>query len=263
MDNLAKENVWEGCILQKPYKLCDLRPAYGEMFQDYLKDYDFWGHCDMDLVFGDIRNFITEEILIKYDRVGINGPFTLYRNTKEVNSCYWQIGDIKEIFTKQTPFGYDEWGGQKGTTPYWLSHWPDKIYSEIHFDNLQPYHYSFVSSKVLQSKSGMKNVMYSYDKGKLYRIGTINSKVRKEETLFVHLQKRPIIINTTETDRFSIIPPGKFVDYIQDVSRLYLLLKIRDGAFWAYYTRLRNKINRLLGKAEWQNTVLLPNQDLW
>ena len=31
--------------------------------------YDFWGHCDMDLIWGDIRNFITEDVLSKYDKI--------------------------------------------------------------------------------------------------------------------------------------------------------------------------------------------------
>ena len=63
--------------LEKPYKLCDFRPAYGEVFYDYIKDYDFWGYCDTDLVWGDLRKFFTEEIL------EINGK-ELFRRTENV-----------------------------------------------------------------------------------------------------------------------------------------------------------------------------------
>ena len=38
--------------LNTPYKLCDYKVAYGEAFADDLKDYDFWGYCDMDLMWG-------------------------------------------------------------------------------------------------------------------------------------------------------------------------------------------------------------------
>ena len=41
--------------------MCDYKVAYGEMFQDYIKEYDFWGHCDMDMIFGE-ENFINEII---------------------------------------------------------------------------------------------------------------------------------------------------------------------------------------------------------
>ena len=32
-------------ILDKPYKLCDYRVAYGEIFEEELEKYDFWGYC--------------------------------------------------------------------------------------------------------------------------------------------------------------------------------------------------------------------------
>lgn len=55
--------VW----LEKPYKLCDFRPLYGEIFSNYVDGYDFWGYCDCDLIFGDIRKFLTEELLSTKD----------------------------------------------------------------------------------------------------------------------------------------------------------------------------------------------------
>src|SRR5688572_18268972 len=43
-----------------PYKLCDFKPAYGLLFSDLLKEYEFWGHGDIDVIFGNIRSFITK-----------------------------------------------------------------------------------------------------------------------------------------------------------------------------------------------------------
>ena len=60
-----------------PYKLCDFKPAYGYLFQEYIKKYDFWGHCDNDLILGDIRHFLTDDILGKNDRLLTRGHFTL------------------------------------------------------------------------------------------------------------------------------------------------------------------------------------------
>ena len=53
--------------IEYPYKLCDFKPAYGFLFPDIVKKYDFWGHGDIDVVYGDIRNFMTEELLNTYD----------------------------------------------------------------------------------------------------------------------------------------------------------------------------------------------------
>ena len=67
-------------LLERPYKLCDFKPAYGEIFADELKGYDFWGHCDIDLVWGNIRKFYTDDVLNQYEKVGFNGHSNLYKN---------------------------------------------------------------------------------------------------------------------------------------------------------------------------------------
>lgn len=74
--------------LQTPYKFCDFRPAYGEIFADLLKGYDFWGHCDVDMLWGDVKSFITDSILEKYDKIQYMGHFVLYRNCDLMNSLY-------------------------------------------------------------------------------------------------------------------------------------------------------------------------------
>ena len=49
--------------LLKPYKLCDFRPSYGEIFKEQLVGYDYWGFCDIDLIWGDLRKFLTDDLL--------------------------------------------------------------------------------------------------------------------------------------------------------------------------------------------------------
>ena len=52
-------------VLNRPYKLCDYKAAYGDIFKNELTGYDYWGMCDLDLVWGNIREFLTDEILEK------------------------------------------------------------------------------------------------------------------------------------------------------------------------------------------------------
>ena len=99
--------------LEKPYKLCDFRPAYGEIFSEDIKEYDFWGHCDIDLFWGDIRQFITDDILDRYDRVLTRGHCGLYRNTEEVNSWYKTLPSCgyqgyKDVFQSMESRCFDE-----------------------------------------------------------------------------------------------------------------------------------------------------------
>ena len=50
--------------LNKPYKLCDYRPSFGYVFDEELKDYEFWGYCDLDEVLGDIMYFLNDDLTI-------------------------------------------------------------------------------------------------------------------------------------------------------------------------------------------------------
>ena len=60
---LASKKLGFALNINCPYKLCDFKPAYGFLFPELIKDYDFWGHGDLDVVYGNIRNFMTKEIL--------------------------------------------------------------------------------------------------------------------------------------------------------------------------------------------------------
>lgn len=263
VETLAKKYVWEGSIISKPYKMCDYKVAYGEMFQEYIKEYDFWGHCDADMIFGNIRNYVTDELLDKYDRLGVDGFFSLFRNNPEINCIYRKAGDIKEIFTDQKPFGFDEWGlNHNGTAHHWMNNLKDRVWLDKVFDNLAPYHYGFFSGTVRKFNLGIKKIMFSFENGKLFRYGIKDGKVVKDESLYVHIQKRPVYVETPVSDFFSIVPPGRFVPYVKNITPFYLRTHVREGRLWTYYTLIRNKINKIFGQPAWSNTVLFPNQDM-
>ena len=67
--------------LERPYKLCDFRPAFGEIFADELAGYDFWGHSDLDVIFGRIRDHLPAAAF-EADKILFNGNFSLYRNSR-------------------------------------------------------------------------------------------------------------------------------------------------------------------------------------
>lgn len=96
-----------------PYKLCDFRPAYGEIFKDIIKGYDFWGHADMDVVWGNITTFITNDMLAHYDVINsrhdyITGAFCLFKNNSFINGLYKTSRDYKKIFSSSEHFCFDE-----------------------------------------------------------------------------------------------------------------------------------------------------------
>ncbi|KAA6438908.1 hypothetical protein FEM33_15160 [Dyadobacter flavalbus] len=110
---LAEEKLRFRVSLDRPYKICDFRPAFGLIFADYLKGSRFWGTCDVDILLGDIRKFITEDLLSRYDvitakREYLIGHFTLYRNTRKVNYLFKKSPHYLRVFQNSQAFAFDE-----------------------------------------------------------------------------------------------------------------------------------------------------------
>lgn len=92
--------------LKRPYKLCDFRPTFGHLFADILKDYEFWGWCDEDIVWGDLARSFPESVLGSYDiitscRCSITGQFTLIRQSEETSALYTRIPGWREKLLHQ------------------------------------------------------------------------------------------------------------------------------------------------------------------
>ena len=115
MRELINKKIGKEATLEDAYKVCDYKPAFGILFDDYLKDFDFWGHCDIDIIWGDIRKYTTQEILDKYDifstRKGmISGHFSLFRNTLRINQLFRQSSEFAEVTRQVACLAFDEEG---------------------------------------------------------------------------------------------------------------------------------------------------------
>jgi hypothetical protein len=115
-NTLASQKLGLEICVSEPYKLCDFKPLYGVMFENYLKGYAFWGHCDIDVVFGNIRKFITTDRLDKYDIISARkefmcGHFTLFRNIKTINELFRESADHEKVVTDPSHcYSFDECG---------------------------------------------------------------------------------------------------------------------------------------------------------
>lgn len=75
---LAEEKLCVSLTLNRPYKLCDLKPMYGLIFTDYIKGYSFWRFGDTDVIYGDVFNFLIRIGYNNYDKITIRKA--LFRN---------------------------------------------------------------------------------------------------------------------------------------------------------------------------------------
>src|SRR5215218_1953630 len=99
--------------LERPYKMCDFRPAFGEIFAEELAGYDFWGHSDLDVVFGRIRDHLPVAAF-EADKILFNGNFSLYRNSAETAGWYrHEVGKVtyRDAMTNPAAMHFDERAG--------------------------------------------------------------------------------------------------------------------------------------------------------
>lgn len=99
--------------VQCGYKLCDFKPAYGHIFSEEIQKYDFWGYCDIDVIWGNIRSFMTDQLLTEYDIISarhdyLTGCFALYKNNKEMRELFMQSKDFQKVFTSNESYYFDE-----------------------------------------------------------------------------------------------------------------------------------------------------------
>jgi hypothetical protein len=111
--SIFSEKLQSEVSLDSFYKLCDLKPTYGYVFQDWIKEYAFWGFGDVDLIYGNTRKFLTDELLDNYDIITfrtewISGALTLFRNTPEINTLFKKSPDWKKVISSPKHFSFTE-----------------------------------------------------------------------------------------------------------------------------------------------------------
>lgn len=182
--------------LNRPYKLCDYKPAYGYIFEEELKEYDFWGHCDLDQVLGDLMKFLNDDILQKYDKIYQHGHLCLYKNTLENNKRFMMPGgmDYKEVFTTNIICVFDEVIGMQNK--YDLL--GVDTYKNRDCADILPWHDKFlrVESHLSEEEKinfNYKDQVFFWEDGKIYRAALQNNNIIYDQFNYLHFQKRNLI----------------------------------------------------------------------
>ena len=98
---------------EQPYKLCDIKPALGYIHADYLVGVDFWAFGDIDVVYGNLRRYFTDERLAKKDLFAthhrrISGHLCLVRNTAYMREAFMRIPKWQQRYSDPTHQALDE-----------------------------------------------------------------------------------------------------------------------------------------------------------
>lgn len=204
--------------LDRPHKLCDYKPAYGEIFRDDLLGYDYWAHCDPDIIWGNICKSLSSVSFERFDKVFMLGHFTLYKNFKENNvrfkmSCNGEER-YRRVYSSDHGFAFDEKAHHSINSIFIENNY--SLCTENLAADIDPYHTNFRLSlydyrnDTFKTSESMKQ-LFTWEDGSLYRYRVINQELIRDEFQYIHLQKRRMKVNIIEeAPKNFLITPKSF-----------------------------------------------------
>lgn len=234
-------------VLDRPYKLCEYKQAYGYILHEFIKEYDFWGFGDLDLVYGDIRSFINDHALTHKFLLGW-GHLTLLRNDEDANTYFMkQVDDYqnyKDAFTTSKITFFDEYGF-KGCSDKWRDCRPEDCWLREPFDNVskpkESYHFNSMTR-------GWKQVIFEHVDNKLYMLRFNQGKIEKMESLYAHFQHRGFMKDRVSDYSHFLIIPRAIINYPKHFVNLRLCFLSRKRTLMTKYYQWKDIIIWKLGK---------------
>ncbi len=229
-------------VLDRPYKICDYRPAFAYILSEDIKDYDFWGWGDLDVVYGDIRHFITDDVLSRHKMFSGYGHFTLYKNDDDTNTYFMKEIDgyvsYKEAFTQSRSMFFDEYE-YKGFGDKWRDCRPEDCWLEWPFDNAskpkQSYHFNSLTR-------GWQRVIFEHVGSKLYMLRFHHEQFEKQESLYAHFQHRGFMKDKVTDYSHFLVTPRTIIDYPKHFVNLRLRWLCRNRSLMTKYYQWKDRI---------------------
>lgn len=250
--------------LERAYKLCDYRPAYGYIFEEEIKGYEFWGYCDLDVIFGKLNKFITDEILQNYDKIFCLGHMTLFRNDYEINRLF--MSEFKgrklfeEVFTTDKSCNFDEEWTDNNINQIFLSK-KMKVYLNDFSMNPKMTHTKFVRTIYMGAKrfplshgyetEDYRDALYVWDNGNVYRLYKQKGELRREDFCYMHFQHRKMKMDDSilKKNIFKIVPNSFLpIEYEYITVDNFNKIKRHILCFHYYDTRILPKLKKIRSK---------------
>ena len=156
---LASSKLGVEVKIDKPYKMCDFRPMFGLIFEDYLDGYRYWGYGDADLIYGaKLDEYVSMIVLGDYDvasmhRQYLSGPFAIIKNDKKGKALFMSSQVWENVATSFEHFQFEECGKNVD--------WPKLEFGEI---SIEEYGEDFDSfSAALHREEAKGTIRYFHD----------------------------------------------------------------------------------------------------
>ena len=231
-----------------PYKLCDFKTAYGYIFEDYLEESEYFGVCDMDVIFGNLSKYMPKT---EYDKISIKAHLMLFKNTKKIREAFMISNtsaiNYKDILSSPVHFGCDEIGDY-GINNIFEKNGMTIYHYESHVADISPKMNNMKISPIKDDKRKIKRV-FSFENGKILSHDLYRGNISMKEYAYIHFQKRKMEnhVNTNFINKF-IITFSSFENY-NTISKEYILdhqplYKVKYKNIKIRYDALKRRINR-------------------
>lgn len=156
-----------------PRKLCDYKPTYGVLFSDLLSSYEYWGYCDIDMIWGYIDRCIkpyvdssADVISLRGDR-WLSGAGTLIRNCDSNNNLFRRAPNYIGVLSNHQYLGFDETAGNWTGKPIYGG---DSMFDIVSFEEGLKVE---MPDLIREYHPDHKRFRISYDKGVLMDQGEV------------------------------------------------------------------------------------------
>lgn len=106
--------------LERTRNICDLKPAYGMVFEEFTQGYEYWAFGDEDVLYGDVDRMLAPHLDGTADLVvpgtnGNSGHLTLVKNAPRTNELAMSDPAYKDVLVSREHWAYDETSWRCGT----------------------------------------------------------------------------------------------------------------------------------------------------
>lgn len=238
--------------LERPYKLCDYRPLYGYLFEEYLSEYSHWGYCDLDIVIGCLDHFITEEMLTRYSKINVLGHISIIKN-KPFETTIFQQCDFKSILSTPKSCTFDEMFYEPNINVL-LEKNNASILKTIPYCDIGSTHFNFY---IYQYKNGKRTTKSDYppcvfeiNNNGIFQVWQEHNEIKRREIAYVHFQKREIDIELVKSQFSSCaLIPNKVIRLEDPLGRENITEYTKDNPMY-YIKRLLKKTRNKLMKTK-------------
>ncbi|MEC6909356.1 DUF6625 family protein [Photobacterium piscicola] len=101
-------------VIYNYYKLNDIKPFLYFIHNDIIENYNYWGYCDIDLVFGNLDSFFKKYqddnfYAISTHRDRFAGHFSLFKVNSFIEKCSpFKIPNWKKMLESEQHYGLEE-----------------------------------------------------------------------------------------------------------------------------------------------------------